>query len=295
VIVMPDSATAAGALQTGEIDWWEHVVPDLIPLVRKNRNLVVNVNDPLGQIAFLLMNHAFPPFNDVRARRAILMAMNQEEYMRAYVGDDASLWKPLPGYFTPGTPLYNEDGGEIIKGPRNLDAAKRLLAESGYAGEPVVIMAAQDLPHHKAWGEVTADLLKRLGVNVDYAAVDWGTVVARRGQKKPPSQGGWHMYHTSLYGVDCADPTNKFLRADGTGTANGWPNSPLVEAEIAAWFDADTPENETAAARRLNKAALDHAVYAPLGWFLRHYAYRKSLSGVAQGPIPFFWGVSKTV
>ena len=103
------------------------------------------------------------------------------------------------------------------------------------------------------------------------------------------------MYHTSLYGVDCADPTNKFLRADGTGTANGWPNSPLVEAEIAAWFEAETSESEIAAARRLNKAALDHAVYAPLGWFLRHYAYRKSLSGVAQGPIPFFWGVSKTV
>jgi peptide/nickel transport system substrate-binding protein len=40
---------------------------------------------------------------------------------------------------------------------------------------------------------------------------------------------------------------------------------------------------------------LDHAVYAPLGTFQRHYAYRKSLSGVAQGPMPFFWGVSKTV
>jgi peptide/nickel transport system substrate-binding protein len=294
-IVMPDAATAAGALQTGEIDWWELPVPDLIPLLRKNRNLVVNVNDPLGQIGFLLMNHAFLPFNDVRARRAILMAVNQEEYMRAYVGDDASLWKPQPGYFTAGTPLYNEDGGEIIKGPRNLDAAKRLLAESGYGGEPIVSMAAQDLPIHKAWGDVTADLLKRLGVNVEYAAVDWGTVVARRGRKKPPSQGGWHIYHTSVYGVDCTDPTNKFLRADGTGTANGWPNSRLVEAEIAAWFEAETPENEIAAARRLNKAALDHAVYAPLGTFLRHYAYRKSLSGVAQGPMPFFWGVSKTV
>ena len=28
------------------------------------------------------------------------------------------------GVFTPGTPLYNEEGGEILKGPRNLDAAK---------------------------------------------------------------------------------------------------------------------------------------------------------------------------
>src|SRR5256885_106928 len=80
----------------------------------------------------------------VRAGRAILTAMNQEDYMRAVVGDDA-LWNPLPGFFTPGTPLYSEDGGEILKGPRRLDAAKRLLADSGYSGQPVTCVVAQDL------------------------------------------------------------------------------------------------------------------------------------------------------
>ena len=294
-IVMPDAATVAAALQTGEVDWWEIAIPDLVPMLRKNRNLVVDYNDPLGNIGFLLMNHAFPPFNDVRARSAILMAMSQEEYMRAFVGDDASLWKPLPGYFTPGTALYNEEGGEILKGERKLDAAKRLLAESGYAGEPVVSMAAQDIPTHKAWGDVTADLLKRLGVNVEHNALDWGTVVARRSQTNPPSKGGWNMYHTSLYGVDCVDPTNKWLRSDGSSPVNGAPKSPAVEAEIGAWFEAKSIEEETAAARRLNKAALDHVVYAPLGWYLRHYAWRKNLTGITQGPLPFFWGVSKTV
>jgi peptide/nickel transport system substrate-binding protein len=46
---------------------------------------------------------------------------------------------------------------------------------------------------------------------------------------------------------------------------------------------------------RLNQAALDDVVYAPLGWYLRYYAWRRSLTGVTQGPLPFFWGVSKTV
>jgi peptide/nickel transport system substrate-binding protein len=294
-IVMPDSSTAAAALQTGEVDWWELVVPDLAPMLRMNRNLVVDIRDPLGGIGFLVMNHLFPPFNDVRARRAILMAMSQEDYMRSYVGDDPALWKPLPGYFTPGTPLYNEEGGEILKGPRNIDAAKRLLAESGYAGQPVTCMAAQDLPAHKAWGDVTVDLLKRLDVTVDFAAVDWGTVVARRAQKNPPGQGGWQMYHTTLAGVDCLDPTNKFIRADGSLAVSGWPNSPAVEAEAIAWFDATTLDEEKAAARRLNKAALDYVVYAPLGWALGYFAWRRNLTGVTQGPLPFFWGVSKTV
>src|SRR5262249_44130668 len=215
--------------------------------------------------------------------------------MRAFVGDDPTLWKPMPSYFAPGTPLYTEEGGDILKGPRNLDAARKLLAESGYAGQPIVCMAAQDLPHHKAWGEITGDLLKRMDVNVDFAAVDWGTVVARRAQQNPPSQGGWHMYHTGFYGVDCAAPTNTFLRANGTVAMSGWPKSPKVEAEIATWFDATTLEEEKAAARRLNKAFFDNVIYAPVGWWLRHYAWRRSLTGVTQGPLPFFWGVSKTV
>jgi peptide/nickel transport system substrate-binding protein len=130
-IVMPDASTAAAALQTGEIDWWELPTPDLLPLLRRNRNVMVNIADPVGQIGCLAINHLFPPFDDVRARRAVLMAMSQEDYMRAIVGDDDKLWKPLPGFFTPGTALYTEEGGEILKGPRNIDAAKRLLAESG--------------------------------------------------------------------------------------------------------------------------------------------------------------------
>jgi peptide/nickel transport system substrate-binding protein len=129
---------------------------------------MVDIADPLGNVGALRINHLYPPFNDVRARRAILTALSQEDYMRAIVGDD-SLWKPMCGFFTPGTPLYNEEGGEILKGQRNFDAAKRLLAESGYAGQPVTCMAAQDYYFIKAWGEVTADLLRRLGINVDYA------------------------------------------------------------------------------------------------------------------------------
>ena len=69
----------------------------------------------------------------------------------------------------------------------------------------------------------------------------------------------------------------------------------LVEAEIAAWFDANTLEDEKSAARRLNEAALNEVVCAPLGWYLRYFAWTKDLTGVTQGPLPFFWGVSKSV
>jgi peptide/nickel transport system substrate-binding protein len=293
-VVMPDPATAAAALQNGEVDWVEILSPDIVPVVQRNPNVTVGFSDPLGWIGVMAMNHLFAPFADMRARHAILLAVSQEDYMHAYVGENDSVWKPLPGFFPPGTPLYNEEGGDALKGPRQLDAAKRLLAESGYRGEPVVCMAAQDQPHHKVWGDVTVDLLKRLDINVEFAALDWGTVVARRAQKAPPAQGGWHIYHTSLAGPDCVDPTNKFVRADGSLALNGWAKNAQVEAAATSWFEAKTPEEEQAAARALNKAALDDVVYAPLGSYLRYYGWRRNLTGIVQGPLPLFWGVGKT-
>ena len=294
-IIMPDPATASAALQNGEVDWWETPIPDLVPLLRKNPNVLVDIADPLGNIGSFRMNWLYPPFNDVRARRAVLMAMSQEDYMRAIVGDDDKLWKPLPGYFTPGTPLYTEEGGEILKGKRDLDAAKKMLASSSYAGEPVTCLVAQDQPITKAQGDVTADLLKRLGMNVDYAALDWGTVGQRRAQKTPPGKGGWQMFHTWHAGADCISPAPyNAIRANGDKAWFGWPNDAKTEAEIAAWFDAKSLDEEKAAIKRVNKAALDAVIYAPTGFFLAYQAWRKNLSGVVKGPLPFFWGVSKT-
>ena len=294
-VVIPDPATAAAALQNGEVDWWENPLPDLVPVLKKNRNIGVDIADPLGNIGSFRMNHLHPPFNDVRVRRAVLTAMSQEDYMRALVGDDTSLWKPLPGYFTPNTPLYTEEGGEILKGERDFDAAKKLLAESGYANQPVSCIVAQDQVITKAQGDVTADLLKRMGMNVDFVATDWGTVGARRAQKTPHDQGGWEMFHTWHAGSDCINPAVYIaIRATGDKAWFGWPNSPAVEKEVTAWFEAKSLDEEKAAVRRLNKAALEDVVYAPTGFFLSYTAWRKNISGIAKGPLPFFWGVSKT-
>jgi peptide/nickel transport system substrate-binding protein len=293
-VTIPDPATAAAALQNGEVDWLELVLPDLLPILRKNPNVVTAIGDPLGSIGLLVMNHLFPPFNDVRARRAILMALSQEDYMRAYVGDDDSLWKPMPGYLPPGTPLYTEEGGDILKGPRKLEAAKRLLADSGYAGEPVTVMAAQDIAITKAFGDVTVDLLKRLDVKVDLAAVDWGTVIARWAQKSPPRQGGWQMLVTAASGVDYARPNGRNLRGNGNEQLNGWSTNPQIEAEIAAWYNATSLDEEKAIVRRLNRLEVDHVVYAPLGVLLLHHAWRRNVAGIVPAPLALFWGVTKT-
>ena len=293
-VIMPDPATASAALQNGEVDWWENPITDLVPVLRRNRNIAVDIADPLGNIGSFRMNHLQPPFNNPRVRQAVMTALSQRDYMTALVGNDENLWKTLGGFFTPGTPLYTEEGGEMMKAA-NLERGRQMLRESGYAGEPVVCLVAQDQPITKAQGDVTADLLRRLGMNVDYVATDWGTVGQRRALKNPPNQGGWSMFHTWHAGADAINPVlYNAVRANGDGAWFGWPNVPAVEAEVPNWLAASNLAEERAAIGRLNRAAVENVVYAPTGFFLGYQAWRRNVSGIVKGPIPFAWGVSKS-
>ena len=292
--IVPDVATAAAALQNGEVDWWETPSPDLIPLLKRNANVAVDIADPLGNVGSFRINHLHPPFNDVRARRAVQIALSQEDYMGAVVGDDQTLWKTLPGFFTPDTPLYTENGGEPLKGKRDYEQAKKLLADAGYKNEPIVLLVATDVPITKSQGDVTADLLKRIGMNVDYQALDWGTVGQRRAKKDPPSQGGWNIFHTWHAGADCVNPA-PYIALDCSGDTAwfGWPKSELVQEKIGAWYAAPDLAAEKAAIAELNKAAMDHVVYVPTGFFKGYQAWRKNVSGVVKAPFPVFWDVTK--
>ena len=48
-----------------------------------------------------------------------------------------------------------------------------------------------------------------------------------------------------------------------------------------------------AAMARLNKAAVENVVFAPTGFYLGYQAWRKNVTGVVSGPLPFFWDVKK--
>jgi peptide/nickel transport system substrate-binding protein len=292
--ILPDGATAAAALQNGEVDWVETPLPDLVPLLAKNRSIKVEVADSLGNIGSFRMNHLNPPFNDVRIRRAVQMALSQSDYMRAVVGDDESLWSEMAGYFTPGTPLYTEAGGEPMKGKRDIVGAKKLLAEAGYKGERVVLCVATDVAITKNQGDVTADLLKQLGMNVDYQALDWGTVGQRRASKEPIDKGGWNIFHTWHAGADCVNPAPYTgLDASGPTAWFGWPKSDEVQGHIAEWFAAPDMAAEKAAAAEINKASVEFVTYLPTGFFKMKQAWRTDVTGVVQAPFPIFWDVKK--
>jgi peptide/nickel transport system substrate-binding protein len=95
---------------------------------------------------------------------------------------------------------HSEAGLEPLAGKREIAKAKEMMKQAGYAGGKVVMLIAIDYPQIKAMGDVMADTMHRLGMNVDYVATDWGTMLARRNKKEPIEQGGWGSFITGWGG-----------------------------------------------------------------------------------------------
>jgi peptide/nickel transport system substrate-binding protein len=292
--IIPDSATASAALQSGEIDWWETPIPDVVPLLKQNRNLAVDIADPLGNIGDLRMNHLYPPFNDPRVRQAVLIATSQADYMQAIVGEDPNLWQASASFFTPGTPLYTEYGGDNLK-RHDIEAARKLVADAGHKGTKVVMVIGTDVPIVKAQGDVTADMLSKIGLAVDYVATDWGTVGARRASREPIDKGGWNVFHTWHAGVDCVNPgAQPAFYTTGDKAWFGWPKSDEVQGKIDTWFAATDQGAEQAAVKEINKASMDFVTFVPTGFFKGYQAWRGNVAGVVKAPFPVLWDVTKS-
>lgn len=73
----------------------------------------------------------------------------------------------------------------MLTGKRDVALAKKLVAESGYGGEKVILMSPSDYADQQAYSQVFRELLEQVGIAVEYASMDWGTLVSRRASKEP--------------------------------------------------------------------------------------------------------------
>ena len=292
-IYIPDSATAAAALNAGEVDWWEQLPPDLIPLLRANKDIRVENIDPLGSIGVLRFNFLNPPCSNQKMREALLSVVNQKDYLLAVAGDEKN-GRTCYSFYTCGTPLSSEIGSEALKGKRDFERAKKLIQESGYKGEKIVIISATDQPIVHAQSLLTAETLRKLGLNVELQAGDWGTLITRRTSKEPVDKGGWSIFHTWFVGSDAVSPgTSGPLRASGEKAWFGWPNDPKLEELREVWFNATDPSAAKRAADAVQVEAFKFLPYIPTAQFIIPTAYRSNLSGVIVAPVTFLWNVEK--
>jgi peptide/nickel transport system substrate-binding protein len=295
-ITMADAQTAMNALQSGDIDFMENPSWDILPVLAANPDLKVETLNKLGFQTVGRMNFLFPPFDNVKVRRAALMALNQKDVLDALVGNP-EYYKICGAVFVCDTPLATDVGSEMLVKGNGMAAAKKLLAESGYDGTPIVIMAPGDVVTLKAQPIVAAQLLRDAGFKVDVQATDWQTVVTRRTSQKPPKEGGWNMFFTNWAGADVVNPVANIC-VGGRGKNGGWfgwAEDAKVEALRDQFVRAATPEDQKKIASDIQTEVYDQVIYIPLGQYLAPSAWRKSLSGVLDGPAtPIFWNIDKS-
>jgi peptide/nickel transport system substrate-binding protein len=292
--IMPDPSTAVAALGNDEVDWVQQPQVDLLPLLRRNRRVRVAVNDRIGVTGMIALNHTQPPFDNQKLRQALLPALDQQDFVAAALGSEPELFRVPVGSFTPGLPMANDEALEVLAGPRDLARARRMVAESGYKNERVVLMAPTDYPATMAIAQVANDLFKRLGLNVEFAVMDWGTLVQRRTSKEPVDRGGWSAFCTTYEGLTVADPsTHVPLRGNGPAGWFGWPVSQRLEALRDEWLEAPDIDARKAIARRMQRVALEEVPYLPTGQHFNPTAYRTSLRDVVPASFPIFWGARK--
>jgi len=292
--IISDPATSANAMTQGEQDYWEYPLHDLLPLMRRSRELVVEQRLLDGTYGIARFNTLHPPFDNAAVRRAVAMAVDQRDYMRAVAGNEPNGWGACEGVFTCGTPLANETGSEVLK-TRNIDRAREALRASGYNGERVVLISPSDYPQINAVSLVTADIMQRMGMNVDLISTDWGSLVQRRASREPVERGGWSIIHTTSSGQSLALPVfHLFLRANGSNAWFGWPDDPEIERLRGAWVASGDASERLTIAQALNRRAMEFMHYVPLGFYWQPSAWRRNVTGVFRAPATVFWNMGKS-
>jgi len=294
-VTMPDAQTAMNALQSGDIDFMENPSFDLLPTLANDKDIVVKVLSKLGYQTLGRMNFLYPPFDNVKVRRAALLAMRQKDVLDALVGNP-DYYKICGAIFGCGGPFETDVGSESLVKGNGMAEAKKLLAESGYDGTPIVIMGPTDVITLKAQPVVAAQLLREAGFKVDLQATDWQTVVTRRASQKPPKEGGWNMFFTNWAGPEILNPiVHVTLNGKGkNGGWFGWPEDAKMEQLRDAFARATSIDEQKKLAVDIQKHAYDEVFYLPLGQYTIPSAWRKDLTGVVDGPAtPVFWNIDK--
>ena len=291
---IPDHQSAMNAIINGEVDYWESVPADLVPVLEAAEGVNPVLADAYGSQGWMRINHLHPPFDNRTARQAIQLVVDQETYLQAIVGRP-DLYKVCPAMFMCDTPFATDAGSDRVM-MQDFDKAKAMLAEAGYNGETIVLMHPTDLPNLNAATQVTAQLLREAGINLEVQAMDWSTLTSRRALKKAPEEGGWHIFHTSWIAPDLVNPVAN-IGVSGGGKEKawfGWPTDPEIEALRQAFARETNPAKQKQLASQVQQKAMDTVTYIPIGQYLQFHAVRENVTGFLPSPVTFFWNLNKT-
>ena len=292
-LYMPDNNTALAALQAGEIDYFESPPLDFVALMKSNPDLRVLIIDHLGVQMMIRPNTLYPPFNNYKAREALLYLTSQSDAMQAVVGDPSLFKSYCPTYF-----MCNSDNetaaGAAPFAKQDYAKAKELLKEAGYNGEPLVVLQPTDRPQYAAATTVLIDELRKAGVNVDVQSLDWSTITSRRAKKDPPDKGGWNLFITSQGGPDVASPMANIWFNSACEKANvGWPCDKELVSLVDDWAAESDAAKRHGMIDKIQERAFVSVPYVNVGQYFQPIAFRANLKGVLEAGVPVYWNIEK--
>ncbi|MER9470528.1 ABC transporter substrate-binding protein [Mesorhizobium sp. M0482] len=289
-----DQQTAVAALQAGETDFLWTPPVDLFALIESDPNLELQVLDKTGQDMFMRMNCLQKPFDNVKARQAMLHLVDQEAMLRAAYGDP-KYFRTVTSMFGNETPISNDENTGWFKKGGDPEKAKQLFKEAGYAGEKVVILQPTDWSECSNASQLLAATLRKIGVNAELAPSDWGGVVVRRAKKDSVENGGWSIFITTEPEAIIGNViTEVILPMNGESAWYGWPQNDEYEALRNKWADLETLEDRKALAREMQRIWWDYVPQVLIGQQVVPIARRKSLTGFIGVPSwILFWNVQK--
>ncbi|WP_170985032.1 ABC transporter substrate-binding protein [Roseomonas sp. AR75] len=292
-IIMPDATTAANALATGEVDFLEAVGPDLAGFLRR-RNMTVRRIAALPTYAFVRPNFQVPPFNDIRARQALALIIDQNEMMPAVAGADGR-WSVCHSFSVCGSVYGTEAGSDPYKQP-NIARARQLLQEAGYRGEPLILLGTTTLAPISTMTQVLARRLQDAGVNVDVQMTDFPTMLQRmHAQDRPIGQGGYHLFTYYAIGTSWFHPLMNLSLDLRCGERNwaGYPCDQQGESLRQAFFAAPDDAARRTAFEAFQRRAWEYIPYIPAGQFDVFSAYRPNVSGILDSAFIAYWNIEK--
>ena len=285
----PNQSAATKALINGDVDYMESPSMAMVPLLEEKKEIVIAFTDPLGNTAMARFNTLIPPFDNVEVRRAVLMAMDQSEYMSAIFGDQ-KYWKNCYSVFPCGT-VYENDTGNAVMKTASIARAVKALEAAGYDGTPVVILNPIDSPVISMLTQITVETLNYIGMKVEVQDMTWATLTERRANRDSVENGGWNMFHTWWIAADLSDPLAIAFSGNPETGWFGWPEDEELEKYRMAYTKAKSHEEASKIAVEIQTRLFEIGAFGLLGQFFEPVAYNYKVNGVTS-PVHFFGNMS---
>ena len=259
--ILPDPATAAAALQTGEVDWYEQPAFDLLPLLARARDIRIELIDPLGSLMMMRINHLHPPFDNAGDAPRRAGGGTSSDYMQAVVGN-ARYSASAEAFFACGTPLGTDEGVAVM--PATWTARDAMLREAGYAdengrhhqpdrhpGQP------RDVAGHRRPAAAHGHERRAGGDRLGSACWPGAPTATRRSAAAGGSS-------TRLVGGRRGEPRlHAPLRTHGAEAWAGWPTDAEIEALRDRFIDAADPAEGARLAAQMQERAFEMVPYVP--------------------------------